>query len=90
MKAHPKEKENISREHKQLMTIGPRGAPHHDERTTHRPASAIRAITTVKNTDEAPIDTLVLVDCGEKDSHCKAFDKTTQITRVGVNQLWLI
>jgi hypothetical protein len=73
------------REHKQFVAIGPRGTPHHDECTDRRPASAIRAITTVKDTEEAPIDTLLQVDCGERDAYCKAFDKTWQITRVGVN-----
>jgi hypothetical protein len=45
MKAHPRETSRIIREHKQFVTIGPRGTPHNNgERTDHRPSSAIRMV----------------------------------------------
>jgi hypothetical protein len=79
MKTHPKETARILREHKQFVTIGPRGTPRHDERTDRRPASDIRVISKAETTDKECTDE---VDCEVTPVHCATMDKTIQIKYV--------
>jgi hypothetical protein len=84
MKAYPGETSRIIREHKQFVTIGPRGTPRNSgERTDRHPPSDIRMVAAAS--DDPPDDGISAndVDAGTDAHGVSAFDTTVQITRIG-------
>jgi hypothetical protein len=88
MKAHPRETARIIREHKQFVTIGPRGTPRNNgERTGRRPPSAIRMVAAANN--DPPDDGLSEndVDAGTDAHGVSSFETTVQITCIGFDHI---
>jgi hypothetical protein len=83
MKSHVKEAKRINRENKQFVTVGPRGTPRNGlERTNRRPPSVIRMIAAPH---PLPLDVTPIADAPIADTLEMSFDKTVQISRVGLD-----